>query len=173
MTELENKYKLRLLSKFGKRYSTFVETGTAGAVTSISASNIFNKVYTIELDFDFYLSAIEKSCKVNNVFPVYGDSGTVLGPLLHALDEPCVILLDAHYVGDGVVSEDGDTPIVKELEMIFPGNKETHYPHVVLIDDYRLFGVDPSYPSVSYIKEFCDRINYSFLVKDDIMVLTP
>lgn len=168
----ENAFKLNLLAKY-EEYPLFVETGTATAVTAIGACDIFDHVFTIELDFDYYLEAVVKMCKHNNMTALYGDSGKVLEKLLYGLDQPCVILLDAHFVGDGVSGEFGHTPVLQELEAIFPSYKETHYPHVVLIDDYRLFGFDPAYPNVQAIKDLCERIGYKFQVFGDVMVLSP
>lgn len=170
---LENFNKLDLLSRYSKDYSVFVETGTAGAVTSIAAGEIFDAVYTIELNFDFYISAIEKTYGISNVFPLYGDSSIVLGKILNAIDKPCIILLDAHFVGDGVIGVSGHTPVEDELEAIFPSYKETHYKHIVLVDDIRLFGEDENYPTVEFLQNFCKKIGYKYFIENDIMVMHP
>lgn len=167
----ENLLKIKIIEKYNSgNLSTFVETGTASATTAILASEIFKSVYTIDINFDFYLSAVEKTFRLKNVFPLYGDSPLVLNSLLFAIDEPSVILLDAHDVGDGIRGTE-EAPILKELETIFPSNKHTYHPHLVLIDDARLLDSNPEYPTFSQIKDFAERIGYEVVLDSDILVL--
>lgn len=162
--------KIDLLSRY-PRHGVFIETGTAQAFTATRASMDYEKVYTIELDFGFYLNAVKKFAHSTSIFPIYGDSAEVLPALLSVLDEPCVILLDAHYVGSGARGE-SDTPVREELEAIFPSGRQRHLPHVVLIDDARLFGADPAYPTIESIEKFAARVGFQTEIKDDIIRMT-
>ena len=168
----ENLQKIEIINKHKHGLDIFIETGTAGAVTSSLASQFFKKVYTIDLNFDFYLAAIEKTFSLGNVFPLWGDSPKVLNSILFGVDGPCVILLDAHDVGDGVRGTE-EAPVLQELEIIFPSYKEKWYRHVILIDDARLFGSNPNYPSLQDLQAVADRIGYAVKVENDIIVMVP
>jgi len=150
--------------------AVFIETGTASGVTSEYAASIFRQVYSIDLNVEFYQEAFfGKFFNHDNLHAIYGDSATVLGRLLSNMESPCVILLDAHYVGDGVKSPIGDTPIKNEIETIASSN----FRHVILVDDMRLFGVDESYPDSDFLVDFAVKKNYKIITKDDIARLVP
>lgn len=164
--------KFSLIEEFSDPNGIFIETGTAGGTTSQHAAGFFSHVYTIELDFGFYDQAVQRFFDNDKVTPVYGDSAIMLGSILYKLKGPATILLDAHFVGSGAMGESGHTPVVEELKAIFP-NGGSIYPHIVLIDDARLFSSDPAYPTMTWVSGFADTINYDMITKDDIIRLTP
>ena len=124
----------------------------------------FDRIWTIELGDQLYAEAQEKFRDERKVQLIHGDSGRELGrllpqldaPALFWLDAPALFWLDAHYSGGplrGATSARGekDTPILEELSHIL-GAADTR--HVVVIDDARLFGTDPAYPTLDAVAAF-------------------
>lgn len=148
---------------------TFVETGTADGSTTAALVADFDRLYTIELDEGYYLHNLKRFAHEPKVLAMWGDSTVVLRELLLVLDRPAVFWLDAHFSGGrrGPV----DTPIEAELrEIFFRPN-----PGVVLIDDMRLFGTDPAYPTVEWIEALLGTSegDWEWEVRSDIMRITP
>jgi len=147
----------------------FVETGTADGQTTRAVCDLFDHAYTIELGpriFHQYAPALRS---LGNVTPMLGDSAAVLPGLLAGIDSPCLFWLDGHFCSD--VRGSKDTPIGEELEIIFGTNR----PHVVLIDDARLFGNHHVFPTVDWVRNFAttQSIRFDFGYLDDIMRITP
>lgn len=150
--------KQQILLGLAKRYSLrlFVETGTSFGDMVRAMIPHFDRIWTIELGNQLYAEAQEKFRDVRNVELIHGDSGRELGRLIPTLDAPALFWLDAHYSGGplrGATSARGekDTPILEELDHIL-GAAETR--HVVVIDDARLFGTDPAYPTLEAVAAF-------------------
>ena len=75
----------------------------------------------------------------------------MLPEICRGLEVPCLFYLDGHYSG-GITGGGGkDCPINMELEAIFA---HTRVPFRIVIDDARLFGQDPTYPTVESIAEY-------------------
>ena len=159
-----------MIRSYGEGISTFVETGTGPATTTAALVDCFDSIYTIELDWHFYLSAVCRFANTPKVLPIYGDSVKVLNRLTKVLNRPALYWLDAHFCGGIKGSE--ETPILGELaEIVFPG------PHnVILIDDASMFGADPEpphterWPSMDEIRLALP--GYRLLVLDDIIRAT-
>lgn len=150
--------KQQLLLGLAKRYSLrlFVETGTSFGDMVRAMIPHFDRIWTIELGDRLYAEAQEMFRDARNVELIHGDSGTELGRLIPTLDAPALFWLDAHYSGGplrGATSARGekDTPILEELDHIL-GAVEAR--HVMVIDDARLFGTDPAYPTVDAVAAF-------------------
>ncbi len=149
-------------------FRTFVETGTASGATTAALMDEFDRLYTIELDHNSYLAAFRKFAATPKVTPLHGDSERVIWSVMEVVTEPAVFWLDAHYCGGARAAK--DTPIEQELIEIM-GRKTTH---VILVDDARLFGVDPAYPSVEKVQAFVRGYkSYVFSAADDILRLVP
>lgn len=152
---------------------TFVETGTADHLTIQELAPWFERLYTIELDEGFYHQAWCAFMNTPRVTCLYGDSKVVLEHLVYRLKGPAVFWLDAHYCGG--VKGDEDTPIETELRHIY--RYRQHERNLILIDDARLFGTDPAYPSVEWVEDFVDvqpgHIEYEVRVQDDIIHIVP
>jgi hypothetical protein len=89
--------------------------------------------------------------RCSHVKVLHGNSGQLLKEVVPTLAGPTLFWLDAHYMGGISARGDIDTPILEELSCIF-ASKSTN--HIILIDDARCFGADPSYPSLDALKEF-------------------
>ncbi len=169
------KTRVNILRKAGEGLDWFVETGTADGYTTKALMGDFQSLITIELDYPRYLHVSTKEFLGTNVTPLHGDSTSVLREVVHWLPGPALFWLDAHYSGG--VRGDKDTPIMEELDALIPSK----HPHVILIDDARLFGKDPAYPAMDWVEQFVDSRNefaeatsrYKVKVENDIIFITP
>ncbi len=172
--------RIEILRDYADAYvlSWFVETGTADGYTTAALADHFERLVTIELDYERYLHvATTQFMQRDNVLPLWGDSARVLREVAQVLPAPALVWLDAHYSG-GVRGEK-DTPVEDELNIlgghVEPGaNTGTRQlRHVILIDDARLFGSDPAYPTLDWVRAWADGHRYSLVVAEDIIRLTP
>jgi hypothetical protein len=162
------------ISKYAEQYGvrTLVETGTYLGDMVQAMKRRFDKVFTIELSPEYAARARKRFASSPNVTVLEGSSDTVLETLLSKFDQPVLFWLDAHYSGGATARGIQDTPIVQELELIFkPGSPR----HVILIDDARLFGEDPGYPTLEALTDFLRTRapDYSVSVADDAIHIIP
>lgn len=149
---------------------TFFETGTGDGSTlrEMARDDTFDLLVSVELGEDNYLLNQRQFLLEPRVKLIHGDSDVVLPQMLDILYRPCVFWLDAHYCGShrGQV----DTPVLSELVHIFSRQRD----NVILIDDARLFGRDPAYPTIEEIAALIVqyRAGYSVQVVRDIIRLT-
>lgn len=150
------------------QYDTFIETGTyMGDMINAQKKN-FSVLHTIEFSHDLAERARRKFKHNKNIHVYEGDSGKVLREIMHSIMVPSVFWLDAHYSGGVTKKGDLDTPIIAELRAICRSN---NLPHVILIDDARLFTGKKDYPTikavVSLVRKY--RKKTHVYVKDDIV----
>lgn len=129
----------------------FVETGTFLGDTSWAFINEFKNIHTLEVEPNLAALARERFKRHPSVTVMEGDSSLLLPELCARLEAPCLFFLDGHYSGGitGMGSE--ECPILTELTAIFTNTRQ---PFRIVIDDARLFGTDPSYPSVEDLRQF-------------------
>jgi hypothetical protein len=153
--------------------TTFVETGTYfGDMVSATRRN-FKRVFSIELSPDLHLRARRRFRNDPNVTLICGDSADELGKLVHTLDAPALFWLDGHYSAGVTARGTKITPVFEELQHIFESKVRGH---VALIDDCRLFGSDPGYPSLIELIAFVSSANSKATVafeNDSIVVKCP
>jgi hypothetical protein len=156
--------------RFGLR--TLVETGTYRGGTIAALRNRFARIYSVELDDALYERAGARFAGMANVTLLHGDSADVLPTLLPRLTEPALFWLDGHYSGPGTAKGRKETPIVEEIRAVLahpiPG-------HVILIDDARVFGTWPDYPTVEEFRALVatNRPGLIFDLEDDIIRIHP
>jgi len=153
--------------------NVFVETGTLYGDMIEAMRKRFDRLYSIELSKEFYLKAKDRFKNYPKIEIINGDSAKELKNLLPRLgNERALFWLDSHYSGGNTAKGEKDTPIIEELNHIF-GSSE--FKHVLVIDDARLFGVDPAYPTIEELKKYVFSKNnkLSFEVKDDTIRITP
>lgn len=162
-----------IMRDYGRRFGlrVFVETGTSTGDTPAALMGDFDVLYTIEVGAALYDAAM-KRFRETNVVCFFGDSARVLPQVLAKIDQPALFWLDGHFCGDA--RADKDTPIIEELQAIF----DTKVPHVILIDDARLFeGMshfgEHDWPHVDDVKAMAAKHLYTYEVADDIIRLTP
>lgn len=164
--EVKNKVFKKYIDEF--KYNIFIETGTFRGHTIEALKNDFKTLYTIELSQQLYEDAVKKFAPDEKVKLFQGNSSDVLPQIMETIDEPAIFWLDGHYSGGDTAKADLNTPIFKELECIFNAK---YFPHVLLIDDARDFGVLKDYPSIKTLKKFilAKFPNASFEVNHDII----
>jgi len=114
-----------ILSPYKK--GIFIETGTyVGEGIKVALDVGFKKIYSIEIDKDYFeenLKRFENNKKVNLI---KGDSRKKLLGILRQIQEPATIWLDAHTAFD--------TPIIEELKAL---QRCPIKDHTILIDDIK------------------------------------
>lgn len=118
-------------------FPIFVETGTNYGGTIFGVENIFDELYTIELKKEFYEYCKNKYTG-NKINFILGDSSKVFVDLIPKLEKNTVFYLDAHWSAQNTAKGDKENPLLEELEQI---NKIKAHA-IIIIDDYRLFGVN-------------------------------
>lgn len=98
-----------------------------------------------------------------------GDSAILLPRVLRFVREPALFWLDAHWMGFEDEPASG-APLIAELEAIAAWE---HGPQsVVLIDDVRMLGSGPGWPSLEEIASVVPK-TWETAVTDDILRFTP
>jgi hypothetical protein len=158
------------------RLGTLVETGTYLGFMVRATLNVFQRIYSIELDEALCRRAARKFSRWQHISILQGDSGEVLTKLLPSLTEPCLFWLDAHH-SSGATFKTGlgktATPIVAELEQILTHPLATK--HVILVDDAREFTGANDYPTIPQLRDLVLRLQPDFHldVADDIIRRVP
>lgn len=147
----------------------FVETGTYFGATSESVADLFKNVFTIEIDGWLFKHASQRLKSKHTVFCIKGDSSRILPTLLCLIHEPVIYWLDAHCSGGVTSKGETDTPIERELAIIFKHRYASR--SVILIDDAREFGAG-DYPSLDTIRKISSDM-FDMAVIDDIIRLVP
>lgn len=166
-----------VLREYGRRFGlkVFIETGTNDGGTPMALKDDFVRLVTIELGEKSWREAVEKFKPYPKVFCLQGDSAVVLPGVLADTTEPALIWLDGHFSGGDTARGSQDTPVLDELQAIF----STGVPHVVLVDDARLFegmplhDEQPNWPGIDEVRKLAEANGYQFEVFDDIVRLIP
>jgi hypothetical protein len=119
----------------------FVEGGTFKGNTAIAASELFERVITVENSAEMHAIASENLRGCENVTLLRGDTRSHL-PSILAEHDGFLFWLDAHWSGGVTYGEGDECPLLSELDMIFSSGKR----HAILIDDARLFLGPPPAP---------------------------
>lgn len=151
----------------------FIETGTYMGEMVFSVCNLFEKVFTIEIDPDLYENAKLRLRSKHNVQVLQGDSAKVLPKVLSNLDQDIIFWLDAHYSGGITGGKEGKTPIEKELLAIFDYKKTKIKKCYILIDDAGCFTGKDNYPTLLKIETLAKEHEMSANVKKEIIRLLP
>ena len=147
-----------------------VETGTYLGDMIEAQKIFFDKIYSIELGELLYNNAVERFKNDKTIKIFKGDSGEVLPQVLSQIYEPCIFWLDGHY-SEGITAKGKkDSPIFEELTAIF---KSKQFPHILLIDDARLFDGTNDYPTITDLKKFIEwhTKDSQFVVENDIIIV--
>ena len=163
--------KLALDLKDTYNLEVFVETGTLIGRSAKWASQHFRYIYTIESDYNIYMIASSDLCKQKNVRCLHGLSQTMLPRALQMFPEPALIWLDAHWSKDlGYTKYDEVVcPVLEELEILARDGRD----HVILIDDYRLFGKVSGWPTTDEITDFLMTMGKKVSYQTDVFVAVP
>lgn len=167
-------YKQEVLLGYAQRYGLriLVETGTYHGDMVAAMKNCFAEVVSIELSPMLYAKARERFKRDRNVTLLQGDSGQEIGKVVTQLRHPALFWLDGHYSAGETACGDKETPIMEELGHILAAED---IGHVVIIDDARCFGSEPSYPTVAELKNFVleRRPNVAISIENDSIRIVP
>lgn len=165
-----------IVKQYASKYSikNFIETGTYLGSMVDASRDIFDKIYTIELDKILYKRAKKKFAKLKHISVFLGDSSLVLPTILKKIENPVLFWLDAHYSGGITTKGNLITPITEEVNSILRHKVKNH---IILIDDASLFIGKNNYPTIKklkgdIIKKYPQAI---FKVENNIIqvILTP
>jgi hypothetical protein len=142
-----------MLRAYARQYGlrSFVETGTFFGEMVDALKNEFVRIQSIELDEFLYERARKRFLRYPHISILHGDSGAKLPVALAAIEGPTLFWLDAHHSGGITALGDEVSPILRELGHIFQSPINGH---MVIIDDARLFGTDPGYPTLDKLRGF-------------------
>jgi len=164
--------KQRIIKKYALQFSidTLIETGTYLGETVLALKDVFDTIFSIELDETLAKRAQKKFSKYRHITIIEGDSGEIIKDILPKIEKPCLFWLDSHYSGGLTTKGASDTPIMQELSHIFNHHIKDH---VVLIDDARHFTGENDYPALQELQDFTlrNRPGWSFSVRYDIIRL--
>lgn len=166
-----NWLKHKVILKNSHSNSTFIETGTFRGSTLLVVRNSFKKIYSFEPSKKFYVFSKIRLKKFINIKILNKTSEDGLSALLKKIKGDVTFWLDGHYSGGETFQGDLSTPIKYELETISKFRKKFNK-LIIMIDDYRLFGVKP-YPPKTYLINFCKKHGYSYKVIYDIFIINP
>jgi hypothetical protein len=177
---LEPDERRSLLREYGKLCgkSIFIETGTNQGLTPLALVDAFDQLFTIELDDVLYANAVQMFASYPHVHPLHGDSTYVLPEVLSRVEDSALVWLDGHYSGPGTAHGEESSPIREELRILFEDGR----PHVILVDDARIFGGGPEhtmyphyepYPSLEWVEQYANEHNYTYYLSEDIVRLLP
>lgn len=167
-------HKQDILREYARQYGLriLVETGTYHGDMVAAMKRDFEKVISIELSPVLYAKARERFKGDRNVALLMGDSSREIGKVVTQLRQPALFWLDGHYSAGETACGEKETPILEELEHILIAE---NLGHVIIIDDARCFGSEPSYPTVEEVKSFVleRRARVEIFVKDDSIRIVP
>jgi hypothetical protein len=139
MPSLNNDF-LSLLQDDYTKYNCFIETGTYNGDTIYSLEQYFNKLYTIEFSEKYYNNT-KNRYSGNKINFILGDSATVFETLLPNITDKCIFFLDGHWSGGDTGHSNKDCPLDEEITHI---NNLFTNDAIIIIDDFRLFGLNKS-----------------------------
>lgn len=147
-----------LRQKYGLK--AFVESGLAQGTTALWAESRFDTIISIEVDNGSIAAFKERNPK-SKVRVIEGDSAIAMIEIAHGLSQPALFWLDGHT--------DDYTPILAELAAI----NFSALPNVIMIDDWRMFGTCPAWPSKEKVIGFATVGNRWTYDVDDVLVVVP
>ena len=139
MPSIDKEFLLLLQDDYTK-YNSFVETGTFLGETTFTMEPFFNKLYTIEFSEKYYNNTKNKY-NGDKIHFILGDSSIVFESLLPNITDKCIFFLDGHWSGGDTGHSNKDCPLNEEITHI---NNLFTNDAIIIIDDFRLFGLDKS-----------------------------
>ena len=140
--------------------TTFVESGLAQGTSALWAEKLFDTVISIEVDHES-IATFKARNPQSKVTVIEGDSATEIIDVVCNLRQPALFWLDGHT--------DNYTPILAELAAI----NFSPLPHVIMIDDWRMFGTCPAWPSKEKVVVFATTGERRAHDIDDVLIAEP
>lgn len=126
---------------------TAIEIGSYKGVTTKRLSRLFKKVVSVEIDPALKAHAAKRCASRPNVEILLGDGSDLLPKILDTHSR-ALLFLDGHFSGGETGQGDEPEPVLKELDGIAPRLDRVS---AVVIDDFRLFGVEAGWPPKSAV----------------------
>jgi hypothetical protein len=177
--EYEEKRQIILSYKNNYNPLIFIETGTFLGDTIQSLLSEFKILYSVELSEELALRAQKRFANADNVKIISGSSDIELKAILNEVKDPVLFWLDGHYSGEFTHNTEFiktakgalNTPVVNELKLILSIN----IPHIILIDDARLFNGTMDYPTIEELSKLVktSQLKRKLSVKRDIIRIVP
>jgi hypothetical protein len=124
------------------------------------------------LEPKLFARAKERFRSTPNVEIIKDVSEAALPTILERISGNLCLWLDGHYSAGGTYKGMADTPIKQELEAVRLNLGRFAKVHV-LVDDVRLFGTDPAYPTLDYLVDWCRANGFSWTIEHDIFIARP
>ncbi len=140
-----------------KKYTCLIETGTYNGDTTFTMEPHFDKLYTIEVS-EMYYSNTKSKYNGNKIDFILGDSSVVFETLLPTIRDKTIFFLDGHWSGGNTGRSTKDVPLIEEIKNI---NDLFQPDAIIIVDDFRLFGLDQSSGKVGE--------DWSQIKKDDLL----
>jgi hypothetical protein len=139
MPSIDINFLLQLQDDY-KNYPCFIETGTLLGGTIFSVEPYFNKLYTIEFS-EYYYNITKNYYNANKINFILNDSSIEFETLLPTITDKTIFFLDGHWSSGDTGRSSKDCPLEEEIRHI---NNLFRNEAIIIIDDYRLFGLDKS-----------------------------
>jgi len=151
---------------------TFIETGTFRGDTTWFFRNRFRKIVTVEVHEPLMAVARKRFSSYGHIEVVHGDSARELPQVCAKIDGPCLVFLDGHYSSGITGTGEKQCPIIEELQALFSHLK---HPFRIVIDDARLFGEHPAYPTPDAITGLLAEHGWSsqMTIENDAILIRP
>lgn len=134
------KLELDLLHEDYNNYPCFIETGTCSGDTIFAMEKYFDKLYTIEFS-EKYFNSTKNKYNGDKIKFILGDSSIIFESLLPTVNNKTIFFLDGHWSGGDTGHSAKDCPLIEEITHI---NNLFEKEAIIIIDDFRLFGLDKS-----------------------------
>lgn len=135
-----SKIELEKLKDDYKNYFCFIESGTLEGETIFNMEPHFDKLYTIEYS-EKYFNLAKNKYNGDKINFIQGDSSIVFETLLPTIKDNTIFFLDGHWSGGDTGHATKDCPLIEEITHI---NNLFKNKGIIIVDDYRLFGLDKS-----------------------------
>lgn len=122
---------------------TIVEIGSFKGITTRRLSYLFDRVISVEIDPVLHGIAQQRCGGRTNIELLLGDGSQLLGGIAGNI-EKAVLYLDGHYSGGQTGMGDEPEPVLRELDLVADNLDRFS---AVIVDDFRLFGVEQGWPS--------------------------
>jgi hypothetical protein len=129
---------LKLLQDDYKKFPCLIETGTLMGQTTFALEPYFDKIHTIEISQNYHNKA-KQGYAGDKINFILGDSSVVFESLLPTVNTNCIFFLDGHWSSGDTGRGAKDCPLNEEIEHI---NNLFQHEAIIIIDDFRLFGLD-------------------------------
>lgn len=129
------------------RHEVFVESGTHLGDTVAFFVPHARRIFSVEIEPGLYAAAAERFADAPHVTLIQGNAVEWVPRIVDQLREGALVWLDGHYSGPGTGRGETNEPVAQILRRM--GQLDFAVPLTIVVDDLRLFGVDPEFPTLA------------------------